>query len=152
MNRLLDILDLPPIWLAGFAALGYALDATLPIGGYSLAAARPLALAVAGLSLGLAIWAAATMFRARTTIIPREAPSALVTSGPFRLSRNPIYLADLGLLGAYGLWLGSIWPILLAPAFAWVLTTRFIAGEEARLRAAYGDAFDAYARRVRRWL
>lgn len=108
------------------------------------------ALIVAGFVLiGAALWA----FRAaRTTPIPHQAPSALVSHGIFRLTRNPIYLADaLILLGAIVSWRAVV-PLIVVPAFVAVIQARFITAEEARLQAAFPEDFALYRKRVRRWI
>jgi protein-S-isoprenylcysteine O-methyltransferase Ste14 len=92
------------------------------------------------------------LVRARTTIVPRETPAALVTGGIFRFSRNPIYLGDALVLAGVVLW----WDVPLAAPlvllFILVIQTRFILAEEAVLRATFGPAFDAWAARTRRWI
>lgn len=90
--------------------------------------------------------------RSATTVIPRQAPSALITGGIFRWSRNPIYLADILILLAFALIWGKLLGFLLAPVLAVFLDRRFIRAEEMRLRAAFGDAFDRYAETTRRWI
>lgn len=85
-------------------------------------------------------------------MIPRQTPSALITTGIFRLSRNPIYLADLLILAGFSLIWGKPLGLVLVPVLAWILFARFIQGEEARLRAMFGAEFEAYAARTRRWL
>ncbi len=94
------------------------------------------------------------MRRARTTIDPFSPARAsqLVTGGPFRLSRNPLYLSLLLLLVGYALRLDA-WYIWLSPAFFWVYVTRFqIMPEERALKRHFGAAYDAYCGRTRRWL
>ncbi|MFD1342367.1 methyltransferase family protein [Litorisediminicola beolgyonensis] len=142
-------IDLPPVWLAGFAALTWAGGkAGLP-GGSPL-----IALAGAGLVLvGLALMAAAAfeMMRRRTTIIPHQEPAALVTTGIFALSRNPIYLGDAMILA--GLALRWCWPALaLVPVFMWVIERRFIRSEELRLLDKFPTDFVSYRQRTKRWL
>lgn len=152
----LRLLDLPPFWTIGAILLGGWLSTVAPVPAVEVWLSQPwlrgTGALLAFLSFAIAGWAATTMTRARTSVIPRRAPEALVTTGPFRFSRNPIYLADLGFLTAAGLYLGSVWPFLLLPALVWVLTTRFIEGEEAALRALYPDAFAAWAEKTGRWL
>jgi len=101
----------------------------------------------------LAIGARRTFDRAGTTVHPYEAATALVTTGPFRFSRNPMYLAMVvAYLGAGVLMMNSLWALfLLAPLVA-VIQLGVIAGEERFLEAAFGDAYRDYRARVRRWL
>ncbi|MCE6953412.1 isoprenylcysteine carboxylmethyltransferase family protein [Cereibacter sphaeroides] len=144
-------LDLPPIWLLLFVIVAVALGRLVPFGLFGLPGD------VAGVALGLAglvISAlAARRMRARaTTVMPHRVPAALVTDGVFRFSRNPIYLADVLILLGVLLWIDAPLALPLVPAYAWVLTRRFIEPEEARLKQAFGPAFDDWASRTRRWL
>ncbi|MCI4662246.1 MAG: isoprenylcysteine carboxylmethyltransferase family protein [Neomegalonema sp.] len=143
-------MELPPVWLAAFLLLAYGLEEIAPLG--LLPENLLVGRLVIGLGLALMIWAAAVMFRARTTVIPREQAAKLVTSGPFRFSRNPIYLADCLIMLGFGISDGTLWPILLIPAFAFVITRRFILGEEAMLRQIFGAQFSDWSSRVRRWV
>ena len=147
-------IDLPPVWLAGFAALAWGLSRWRPLGldlgGLALWSWLGGALILAGLIL--AVLAAREMARARTTIIPHRQPDALVTSGIFRVSRNPIYLGDVLILTGLILWWEAVIALPLVPLFAYVLTRRFIRPEEARLAAAFGPAFRTWRARVRRWI
>lgn len=141
--------DLPPVWLAGFAALGWALARLWPLA-LPGAAALGGGLVLAG--LGLMAAAAAQMMARRTTFIPRRDPQALVTGGVFALSRNPIYLGDaLVLAGLLLIWDGA-WTLWLVPAFMGFVTRHYIRGEEARIARQFGPAWQAYAARTRRWI
>lgn len=144
-------IDLPPLWLAAMLCLVWGIGKAWPLQAFGAAgdaAALVLALAGAALFLGAVV----EMRRARTTVIPHRQASALVTSGVFRLSRNPIYLADAAFLLAAILWWDVPLALPLVPAFMWLIRQRFIRDEEARLRAAFGPAFDAWSGRTRRWL
>nr|WP_233253322.1 methyltransferase [Paracoccus binzhouensis] len=87
---------LPQAWLVLFALAGLGLGWLLPLDLPPLLRGAGLLLVAAG--LGLMLWAALTMRRARTTVMPGRRPEALVEAGPFRFSRNPICLGDLILL------------------------------------------------------
>ena len=106
------------------------------------------------LAIGLALGAGAIrMFvKTRTTIVPHHRVSALVTSGPYRFSRNPMY-ASLALLCLGGaLIAGTWWPLVtLIPALA-IVRSMVIAPEERYLKEAFGEQYAAYSERVRRWL
>jgi protein-S-isoprenylcysteine O-methyltransferase Ste14 len=85
-------------------------------------------------------------------IIPNRPASTLVTHGPFRLSRNPMYLGlSLVYLGVT-LLVNSVWPLLLLPLVIAILQPTVIRLEERYLGARFGTAYDEYCRRVRRWL
>jgi protein-S-isoprenylcysteine O-methyltransferase Ste14 len=94
----------------------------------------------------------AQLKKAGTTVLPHEPPTAFVTSGPYRFSRNPMYFGlFLILLGAAFLLqrlLGFIFPFV----FGWIVSRRFIEPEEERLLATYGEDYESYLNRVRRWL
>jgi len=141
-------LDWPPVWLAGFMAAGGALGAVWAPLGVLLWPGR----LVIAAGVALAVWAAIEFRRARTTIVPRETPSALVDSGPYRLSRNPIYVADLLILAGWVLTTGQPLGLVLLWPFAQVLERRFIRPEEAMLDTHLGAPYRAYLARVRRWL
>ena len=143
-------IDLPPIWLIGHLLAAWLIGSLVPpmLG----EAIRALGGAIAGLGVLLMALAIREMVRARTTVIPRRAPTALVTTGVFAISRNPIYLGDaLVLLGAV-LWWDAVLALPVVASFVSVITARFIRDEEARLTEAFGPEFDLWAARVRRWL
>lgn len=140
-------IDMPPVWLLACLVLAWSVPVRFAPG--ALVYLGWVAIIFGALLMALAFM---EFRRAQTTIIPREAPNALIQSGIYRFTRNPIYLADtLFLAGAALIW-GSIPGLLLVPVFIVVIQRRFIHGEEAMLRATYGAAFEDYARRVRRWL
>jgi protein-S-isoprenylcysteine O-methyltransferase Ste14 len=94
----------------------------------------------------------ATFFAAKTTVIPYRRAATLVTRGPFRLTRNPMYVGvTLIYLGIAAL-RGVLWPVLLLPIPLAVLNYVVIPQEESLLRATFGTAYDQYCARVRRWL
>jgi len=145
---LLRHLDYPPVWLLFFMALVWIMGAAwAPIGDWMLWPGR--ALIAAGIAL--AVWSAWEFRRARTTLIPRGEPSALVTTGPYARSRNPIYLADLMILAGWALVCGTFIGLFLLLPFREVLLRRFILPEEAVLEAHLGAEFAAYRARVGRW-
>ena len=92
--------------------------------------------------------------RAQTTFNPLapERASRLVSGGICRFSRNPMYLALLLALLAWGLWLGNLPALALLPAFVLVLNRLQIQPEERALARLFGAEYEAYCRQVRRWL
>lgn len=150
-GRLLRWIDIPPTWLGLALAAVWGLDRVLPLhvfGALGDGAGSVL------MVLGLALMAAAVlqMMLARTTFIPRRDPAALVTGGVFRLSRNPIYLGDALVLFGFILWRDVPLALPLVPLFMAFIAGRFIRGEEERLRARFGEIFELWAARTRRWL
>jgi protein-S-isoprenylcysteine O-methyltransferase Ste14 len=98
------------------------------------------------------LWAAGLFRKRGTTIIPFQVSSELVQEGPYRWTRNPMYLGMLGILSGTAWMLGSATPWLLVFTFLWWISTRFIAIEERMLGARFGESYRDYQKRVRRWL
>ncbi|MGR3659860.1 MAG: methyltransferase family protein [Paracoccaceae bacterium] len=148
----MKILDYPPVWLAAFVVLVWGLTVVAPDLMFSWPGQGEIALVLLSIGLILTALAVFEMFRARTTIIPRRDPNALVTTGIFRFSRNPIYLGDAFMLAASALWF-QIWPaLLLVPLFAGLIQIRFINAEEAILNATFGEEFEQWQQQTRRWI
>ncbi len=145
-------LDLPPIWLAAFLAVAWGIARLLP--GLTVDAVwlRWLGVAIVVAGLGLMVLAILQMAKHRTTVIPHRQPSALVSTGIFRISRNPIYLGDALILTGAILWWGAVAALPLIPVFIWLIGHRFISPEEARLRTGFGEDFVKWSERTRRWL
>ena len=112
------------------------------------------ALAVGGAGLAIDLVCVAAFFKRKTTVNPL-APAkakALVTDGLYRISRNPMYLGMLLILFGWGVWLGSSLNIALIALFVWAITELQIKPEERALRDKFGQAYDDYCARVRRWI
>ena len=142
----------PPLfYVVGFVA-GIALDLLFPTAGL------PLALAVLAGVVGGALWLAldgSAMLRfrgARTSVVPMRPTTALVTSGPYRFTRNPMYLGMAVLYLALALSFGVIWALALLPAVLYLVDRLAIVHEERYLEAKFGDDYREYKKRVRRWL
>jgi len=141
------VLDYPPVWLAMFAGAAWLSGRLWPL---PVATGAGWLLVLAGLALmGASGW---VMLRAGATVDPTRAPTALVTHGPYRLSRNPIYLADAVILAGLCLIWQPVAALVLVPGFMAVIRHRFIRREETWLRARDARGFDAWAARTRRWL
>lgn len=144
-------IDLPPVWLAFFLCLAWVVGRLLPLPLFGDVGAV-LGAGLIGAGVLLMAWAVLEMSRARTSVIPHREPAALVTTGPFSLSRNPIYLADAMILAGTILWWDATVSLLLVPVFMRLISHRFIRPEEERLARGFGPAWDAWSLRVRRWL
>ena len=150
MRQAIAMIDLPPVWLAAHVAVASVLSL---VSHQVFGRLGDLAgIWLIGLGLLITLLAALQMALARTTVIPRRDPAALVTSGLFALSRNPIYLSDLIILLGTILWLDAILALPLLAGFAWLIQTRFIRDEEARLTATFGPEFATWAAKTRRWI
>jgi protein-S-isoprenylcysteine O-methyltransferase Ste14 len=143
---------LPPVYLLLAIILMVALDRIAPVARWVPGWLRWLGLVPLVGGAALAIHAAGLFTKAGTTVRPFEPSTALVTSGAYRFTRNPIYLAMIIFLIGIGLLLSSLTPFLVIPAFALLIDRRFIRVEEAMLRDAFGPAYAEFTSRVRRWL
>jgi protein-S-isoprenylcysteine O-methyltransferase Ste14 len=142
----------PPILIVATLIAGRGLD--LAAGGALELPAAVSSLGVALIVLALAgdAWCARTLWRRGTTILPHRAVSSLATDGPYRFSRNPIYVSHVALTFGVGLLLRSGGVALLIPLLVFALVKLAIEPEERHLLRKFGDEFSAYARRVRRWI
>ncbi|MHB1092369.1 methyltransferase family protein [Thiobacillus sp.] len=113
---------------------------------------HPLGWLAIGIGGALFAWTVWTFMRHRTTVNPFAAASSLCTSGPFRHSRNPIYLGDWFILAGVSLLLGTFWPLVFAPLIWIMIRFGVIRHEEVHLEAKFGDAYRDYKARVRRWI
>jgi protein-S-isoprenylcysteine O-methyltransferase Ste14 len=104
------------------------------------------------IGLFLAGWGLVVFFRARTAIVPIHPASRLVASGPYRFSRNPMYVGLSALYLGLALLFNVAWPIVLFPLVVIALDRLVIRREERYLADAFGDAYAVYRQRVRRWL
>ncbi len=143
---------MPPVYLLVAILAMLALGWWFPLrhgflGGWRWAALLPI-----GVGLGLAAWVA-TLFRRRgTTIKPGQISTSLLTAGPFRFSRNPIYLGMVSLLCGIAIALDSLTPWFVVPVFIALISLNVIPVEESMLAEVFGDEYAGYRRHVRRWL
>ncbi len=143
---------LPPVYFFAAIVLMAALHLLVPV-------AQLLAVPWSYLGAGLILIGGAlnvvcsNMFgRHETTIKPFEEPTVLIAEGPFKYSRNPMYLGGVLILIGIATLLGTLTPFLVLPLFVWTITTKFIAAEEEAMETRFGQDYVEYKRRVRRWL
>jgi protein-S-isoprenylcysteine O-methyltransferase Ste14 len=148
-------LKIPPV------ALGILLGALMWVAarsvsalGFILPAGRMIAIGLAAAGVISAILGVVSFRRAKTTVNPLrpESASALVISGIYRVTRNPMYLGMLLVLLGWGVFLGNALAFLAAIAFIPLMNRLQIVPEERALTAMFGPAFTAYQSAVRRWL
>ena len=104
------------------------------------------------LALALGVWALDTMTRAGTNVPTNRPTTAIVESGPYRFTRNPIYLGMFGVLIGLGIAFDNLWLLLMLVPFALVIRYGVVAREEAYLDRKFGETYRGYRQRVRRWL
>lgn len=147
-------LKLPPVVvLFIFALLMYLLDRFLPFGDFEFFGRHYLSTGLGILAVLIGFMALGHFFKTKTTIDPTKPikASTLVTSGIFAFSRNPMYLALLLLLLAFGLRLGNAFNVLIAAGFVSYMNRFQIASEEKALTKLFGKEFELYCKSVRRW-
>jgi len=148
-----NVIIRPPIAWGVAVLVGLALNWRLPL--RFIPAAIPaggLGAMVFALALALVLWAIVTMTRAGSNVPTSLPTTTIVNTGPYRCTRNPIYLGMiLGLIGL-AIALNSLWLLLTLAPFAVVIRYGVVAREEAYLERKFGDVYRHYRRRVRRWL
>ncbi len=145
----------PPLLFVGGFVAGLLADGVVPIGLLGpdgRAAAVIGGWSAVGLGLLLTFWAIGTFARARTAVMPHVPARRLVTGGPYRLTRNPMYVGLTFAYAGLALLVDSAWPLLLLPAVLALLARFVVRREERHLERVFGDAYRAYRGRVRRWL
>lgn len=142
----------PPIIYLAVFAVGLLVQRAIPRPLLPAAEARPVAVVLAIAWVVLQGWAMTCFRRAHTSIIPVKPTTTLVVKGPFRISRNPIYLALMLLYAAAAVWLNALWPFLLLLPLIMIIQTYAIAREERYLERKFGEPYREYRRRVRRWI
>jgi protein-S-isoprenylcysteine O-methyltransferase Ste14 len=143
---------LPPKLFAGLLAVTVVSGLALPGAWLDHVALRIAGITLIAAGAALNLWSDRQLKRASTTVKPGALPTALVSTGVFRLTRNPMYLGMTAILAGAALVLGSLPGLACAAAFAVLVDRLYIVREEADLSTAFGVAYSAYRRGVRRWL
>lgn len=143
----------PPLFALSFVAgtsLGRALGLHLGDGGAS--SARVVGAVVIAAGAAFVVTAPAMFAWNRTTIVPHGTARTLLTGGPYRLTRNPMYVGLVLLYLGVALVLNQLGPLVVLVLPLWILSTKTIPYEEAVLGSIFGAQYRAYTERVRRWL
>lgn len=147
------MIDLPPVWLAAFLAAAWA---QTRYAGQGLTFGGAWADFAGGLLVGGGLLLMALAFvqfrRFKTTAIPHQEATALLTQGVYKYTRNPIYLGDALILTGLILRWDAVLSLPLIPIFVWIIERRFILPEEDRLRRSFRLDFARYLEKTRRWL
>ena len=143
---------LPPIFFLGSILLMVLLRFMFPGPQWALTSGRAIGGFLLLLGILLNVMSARLFEKRGTAIKPFERSKALVVEGPYRFTRNPMYLGMLIILLGLGMLLGSTIPLLVIPVFLMLITTRFVLVEEHMLAERFGKAYKEYSARVRRWL
>lgn len=150
-----NLIPWPPIILVATIAISIALHYYLPLGWPP----APFSDLITGLGIFLIAAVIAIygltfrLFKVHdTTVHPNKAATKLITGGPFAVTRNPIYLANVLLIFALGLLIGTPWLLIAAPLNGFITQKLAIEREEKHLSSKFGKAWRDYAKRVRRWI
>ena len=152
MSLFRKLRSLPPAWWLACVLFMVALHRLVPGPSIIPGPLRYAGWAAIGLGAALIAWAGWSFKKAGTTVKPDGTPTSLVTGGPYRRTRNPMYLGLTFLLAGLALWMGSLTPWLGVAGFVVSIQLAIIPGEEKRAEGIFQEAYRAYKTRVRRWL
>ena len=143
----------PPLLLFGGVALAVLLGYVLPLPwpGLDDAPAHYIGLGLGAAGIVLLVWAIATFKAHDTTLRPDQGATTLVTSGPYRRFRNPLYLADVLIFLGIAEVTKNVWFVAAAIAFVFLVTWLAILPEERHLERRFGTAYLDYKAKSRRW-
>jgi protein-S-isoprenylcysteine O-methyltransferase Ste14 len=143
----------PPIaWLAALV-VGVAVDRLVPLRFVPASVPRVwVGAAIFALGFALAIWAIVTIRKAGTRIETTRPTTAIVVQGPYRFTRNPVYLGFFLSLIGLAVAFDTLWLVVTLVGFYLVVRYGVVAREEAYLERKFGDVYLGYKTRVRRWL
>jgi protein-S-isoprenylcysteine O-methyltransferase Ste14 len=155
MQDYADVVVKPPLLFLGAILLGCLLSWLVPIGpGLFSANARALGAGGGFALIGLALFAFSVrqFSRAGTSLIPGEPSTVLLDVGPYRFTRNPIYISFVIFYFGLAIMLTSVWMLILLIPVAIILQRGVVEREETYLQAKFGEAYRKYQARVPRWL
>ena len=144
----------PPLLFLACLVVGSLLQyrRPVPIGTYDFRVGAIIGACMLVVAATIGGWALREMFKLRTPVEPWATPRHLVTSGPFRISRNPLYLTLTLTLLAFAVMANSAWLIASAIALVVLLDRLVIRREEEILTREFGEEYTSYQSRVRRWM
>ena len=150
MNRWIS----PPVAFAIAGVAMWLIGRSVGFANFSFAYQAPIGIVLIVLGVGVAALGLRWFAVAGTTPNPMQPQNAtrLVISGPYAMSRNPMYVGDAIILAGIAVWIGSVLNLFVLAAFVWIIDRFQIATEEKVLSGIFGDEYAAYRRRVRRWL
>jgi len=143
---------LPPTWFFVYILIIAVVHFTYPVIHLGDWPIRLIGIPLLIVGLWLNLWADGLFKRCRTTVKPYEISTALITDGPFKFTRNPMYLGMAAALLGEAFLLGSLAGFIPVAIYPVHMYLTYIAVEERALTAAFGDEFISYKSRVRRWL
>jgi len=155
MNKPLSHPDVhfpPPVLFVALIGAGWGLQKLIMLPAFLIPGHKMLGFEFIVAGLAIILWSSLEFRRHKTTILPHKASSAIISSGPFKYSRNPIYFAFAMIQLGAAIVLANLWIlILLVPAL--IIMEKFvIEREEAFLGQEFGQPYSDYKKKVRRWI
>lgn len=142
----------PPMWLAIGVIVQFVCNEYGPGVRFTTVGGQVIGGIILVLGLLMLVTAGGLFKKADTDLIPFKNVSALVTTGVYRYTRNPMYLGMALVLLACAVTVGSATPFIVVPVFMLIIQFRYILPEEAMLRELFPEEFPAYCDKVRRWI
>jgi protein-S-isoprenylcysteine O-methyltransferase Ste14 len=142
----------PPMWLLIGIIVTFVLNEYFPGPRFTSLEGQLAGGVLIVIGLALLVVAGGLFQRAGTNLIPFREVTALVTTGVYRYSRNPMYLGMASVLLGLAITVGATTALLVPPVFMAIIEFRYIRPEEEMLRGVFPEEFPAYCQQVRRWL
>ena len=144
----------PPVYALSLGIVMWFLNQSLPLLRFIESPWNKIGMAIIVIAIVLDSSSLFLFLKKRTTINPMKPTSTegLVTAGLYKITRNPMYVGLLVILFGYAVWLGSLTPFLILPAFYWLITQMQIKPEERILEKKFGQEYLDYKNKVKRWL
>ncbi len=107
---------------------------------------------IIGFGIVIGLWSRSLFLKSKTTLSPYESPTSLETSGPFHISRNPMYLGMAAILLGIAILLGTLVTFTFPALFIIIIETLLIPDEERKLEKIFGEQYKEYNNKVRQWI
>jgi protein-S-isoprenylcysteine O-methyltransferase Ste14 len=143
---------LPPVYLILSIVLMGALHFFFPVVRFLQPPFTYLGVVLIVAGIAISAYASGLFAKAGTPVIPFKPSTALVTTGLYRWTRNPMYLGTIIILLGLAMFCGTAGSLLPVPFYIWLIRARFVVREERFLEDIFGERYLEYKRSVRRWL
>lgn len=147
-----DVRIVPPVIYVVVFAFAALLQKLVPLGALPKGIARGVGSVLLGGGVVLCGWSILLFRRAQTSLVPIQPTTSLVSEGPYRFTRNPMYLGLLFVYLGVAFLRRMVWGVMCAPIVVVIVNQQVIKKEERYLERKFGNSFVSYKSRVRRWL
>jgi protein-S-isoprenylcysteine O-methyltransferase Ste14 len=152
VNDTAGVIAPPPLIFAIPGTVAALVGRAFPVQVMPQPFALTLGIALTVAAIALTIWALPKFRQAQTSLMPYKPTTAIISTGPFAITRNPLYLGMALLYVGITLMVNTIWPLVLLPFVLAVMQRGVIEREERYLERKFGDEYLRYKSRVRRWI